>query len=237
MGEFAANCAHANTLTNLRSITLTVPSTSHYTSHHKGSGDNPGARFFDDLHTLLLPCPLTHFQIYSPSIYVDNVRTNSFYSSLVSKHGKTLLRFSMHRMMVSLATIKEICTACQDLEQLFIVVDYREFVGKVFLPSPFSCSRFDAQDDLPGCLLPARKLRTIHINFPQQLEGAHAPPLFFPSDALAFVRQCSPTVTQFGLNARVWQVSFLPCLSTDCHHEFVVGWERYTHGNGRRSDR
>ena len=61
-----------------------------------------------------------------------------------------------------------------------------------------------AQDKLSSCLSSAKALRTIHINHPLGVVGD---PVLPQSQALSILNKCSPTVTQFGFNAQVWQVS------------------------------
>ena len=63
-----------------------------------------------------------------------------------------------------------------------------------------------AQDKLGSCLSFARALRTIHIKYPMGALG-NSSPVLPQSQALSILNKCSPTVTQFGWNARVWQVS------------------------------
>lgn len=62
-----------------------------------------------------------------------------------------------------------------------------------------------SQDALSDCLALAEKLQTIHINYPMEAT-VEAHPFLHPNQALAIVNRCSPTLTQFGCNARVWQV-------------------------------
>ena len=61
-----------------------------------------------------------------------------------------------------------------------------------------------AQDKLGSCLSFAKALRTIHINYPP---GGSGSPVLPQSQALSFLNKFSPTITQFGCNAQVWQVS------------------------------
>jgi len=100
-------------------------------------------------------------------------------------HGKRLLRISLLRMTISWDAIHSICVQCTKLEELFLVVD-PDFLNK-----------------LGSCLSFAKALRTIHINYPM----GNASPVLPQTQALSMLNLCSPTVTQFGCNARVWQVS------------------------------
>lgn len=59
------------------------------------------------------------------------------------------------------------------------------------------------QDSLGPCLSLLTALRTLHINYPM---GPGSP--FLPqTQILSILNECSPTITQFGCNTRVWQVS------------------------------
>ena len=61
------------------------------------------------------------------------------------------------------------------------------------------------QDSLGPCLSLLTALRTLHINYPM---GPGSP--FLPqTQILSILNECSPTITQFGCNTRVWQVSSL----------------------------
>jgi len=76
---------------------------------------------------------------------------------------------------------------CTSLEQLFVVVE------------PTSLQQ------LAQSLSHAKKLRTIHINYPIEA-FMDVFPVLPATEALAIINRCSSTVTQFGCNARVWQV-------------------------------
>ncbi|KAF8816309.1 hypothetical protein BYT27DRAFT_7184152 [Phlegmacium glaucopus] len=137
---------------------------------------------------LLSASPLECFQIYSAGALLDSPIIDELWSQLIAAHGKRLLRISIHRMLISWEAIHSICVQCTGLEQLFLVVDP------------------DFLDQLGPCLSFAKALRTIHINYPME-SFVSTFPVIPPSQALSIINQCSPTVTQFGCNARVWQVA------------------------------
>jgi len=140
----------------------------------------------DALH-LLSSAPLEIFQIYSTGAIFESQTTDDFWRSLVEIHGSRLHRLSVHRILISLNAINNISTNCIALEQLFVVVE------------PHSL------DELALCLSQAKRLRTVHLNYPLEAT-ADTLPVLSPTKALEVIRQCSPTITQFGCNTRVWQV-------------------------------
>ncbi|KAF8065030.1 hypothetical protein FPV67DRAFT_166766 [Lyophyllum atratum] len=176
MGEFSQRCLKAGTLAKLTSITLTV------------HPQLPLETWMNDVLNLLSTSPLQNFHIYSPGAFYESPSTEAFWSQLVATHGHSLLRFSVHRMLISLRSIEDICRRCTALEQLFVVVE-PEFLQR-----------------LGPCLAPAKSLRSIHINYPME---AHTDviPVISVNEALSIIQHCSPTLTQFGCNAIVWQVS------------------------------
>ncbi|KIM41347.1 hypothetical protein M413DRAFT_146971 [Hebeloma cylindrosporum] len=175
MAEFARQCNSSGVLKRLRSITLTVYQQLVMKEWITGVLD------------LLGDSPLELFQIYSTGAFFESPMTDNFWRQLVLTHGKRLTRFSVHRMLISLEAIKTICLQCTRLEQLFVVVE----------PSSLQ--------QLAKSLSFARKLRTIHVNYPIE-ECMEVPPVLPVTEALSIINQCSSTVTQFGCNARVWQV-------------------------------
>ncbi|KAF5384073.1 hypothetical protein D9615_003422 [Tricholomella constricta] len=176
MGELSRRCLKTGALARLTSITLTVHPLL------------PLELWMNDVSTLLSAAPLQNFHIYSTGPFYESPWTEPFWSQLVATHGHRLLRFSVHRMLISLRAIEEICRRCTALEQLFIVVEPES------LPN------------LGACLAQANSLRSIHINYPME---AHTDvvPVISVNEALSIIRHCSTTLTQFGCNARVWQVS------------------------------
>ncbi|GAW06844.1 proteophosphoglycan ppg4 [Lentinula edodes] len=139
----------------------------------------------------LLPAtvPLETFQMYSSGAFIEqSPATEQLWSHLLNAHQGHLTRFSIHRMLISLNTIEDVCLRCTNLEQLFVVIE----------PSSL--------ENLSSCLSLAPNLRVIHINYPletTQMGNIHILP---ESDAQKIVDRCGPNVVQFGCNTRVWQV-------------------------------
>ncbi|KDR77013.1 hypothetical protein GALMADRAFT_225165 [Galerina marginata CBS 339.88] len=175
MATFARQCITSGTLTRLRSVTLTVQQ------------QLPMKEWIAGVIDLLSTSPLELFQIYSTGAFFESPMTDNLWKQLISTHGKRLIRFSVHRMLISLEAINDICLNCNNLEQLFVVVE------------PASLDR------LSRSLSQAKKLRTVHINYPMEA-FMEAFPVLKPDQALSIINRCSATVTQFGCNARVWQV-------------------------------
>jgi len=175
MDKFSYMCAQSGALAQLRSITLTV--------HQQLPLDTWMCNVLD----LLSLAPLEIFQIYSTGAFFESPRTNDFWSQLVTTHGHRLRRFSVHRMLLSLDAIDDICRRCPSLEQFFLVLE------------PESLQMLGA------CLAQSRTLRSVHINYPLEAH-TDAVPVLSAHDALSIIRQCSSTLTQFGCNAKVWQV-------------------------------
>ncbi|KAF8902526.1 hypothetical protein CPB84DRAFT_1814867 [Gymnopilus junonius] len=157
MKSFASQCTKSGVLKRLRSVTLTVQQQ--------------------------VPMKEWISGIYSTGAFFESPLTDDLWSKLILMHGTRLVRFSIHRMLISLEAIQNICVKCVNLEQLFVVVE------------PSSLVRF----------ILCRKLRTVHINYP--LEAfMDAYPVLRPDQALSVIDRCSSSITQFGCNARVWQV-------------------------------
>ena len=111
MAEFSRRCTTMGAMRNLRSITLTL--------YQHSQSLEP---WFDDVIALLAPAPLEVFQMYSVNTFVAAPVTNRFWDALAMAHGSMLKKFAVHRMMIGLDAIRDICERCMKLEQLFIVV-------------------------------------------------------------------------------------------------------------------
>ncbi|KAH9934099.1 hypothetical protein B0H21DRAFT_759722 [Amylocystis lapponica] len=122
--------------------------------------------------------------------------SDAFCAAVVDAHGARLRRFSAHRMRMSIDAIADICRRCVRLEQLFVVVEH------------------DALNALGPCLSQAQCLRAIHVNRPLELSSEGAPAVS-RDRILAIVRQCPPTITQFGYNTRVWQIERVTNIKED----------------------
>ncbi|KAG7451596.1 uncharacterized protein BT62DRAFT_942611 [Guyanagaster necrorhizus] len=175
MHELARLCSQSPILHQLRSITLTI------------NRQIPLQTWMQDVLQLLAFSPLEVFQIYSTGAFFESPMTYDFWREIVNAHGTRLTRFSVHRMLVGLEPIEDICRRCPNLEQLFIVIEQGSLVTlQSFLP-----------------MVP--KLQALHINYPVEAHTASLPVLL-PSEALQIVQHCSSSLTQIGCNAEVWQV-------------------------------
>ncbi|KAJ7612273.1 hypothetical protein FB45DRAFT_1118185 [Roridomyces roridus] len=213
------HCAHNPTaLSRLTSLTLSIHS----------------EQWLPSILALLAPAPLVQLQLYASSRWTSNTErkgaehsstntdTNTlFWRTLLDTHAHRLQRVSVHRMPLRLGVIKDICTRCVELRQLFVAI------------VPEDLSKFAA------CLVPARKLVSVHVNFPGRSTGSLpssdddsdpedqeeaddepdgeededertslliAPTMLKAPEALAIVRRCPESIALFGCNSRVWQV-------------------------------
>ncbi|KAI0324544.1 hypothetical protein GY45DRAFT_1349369 [Cubamyces sp. BRFM 1775] len=137
--------------------------------------------------SLLSQAPLQQFHISTVGGHVDHRLSDEFCKAIVSAHGNRLTRFSVHRMRMSINAIADICARCSALQQLFVVVEPNDL------------------DALGPCLAQARKLRAVHVNRPLDFGSEDVPRQSY-AKILEIVRQCKPTVKQFGFNTRVFQV-------------------------------
>ncbi|KAF9269659.1 hypothetical protein L218DRAFT_850695 [Marasmius fiardii PR-910] len=178
MAEFCRDCGQTKALSRLKSITLTI--------HQQ----TPLEDWMKQVTELLSKIPLESFNIYSTGAFFESPVTSQFWEKIVTAHQDRLKRFSVHRMLIGLPSIGEICTRCRKLEQLFVVIE------------PGSLSQLGEH------LSKAQGLRTVHVNYPltDALQSQSEPPIMSPTDALKLVEHCSPTVSQFGCNTRVWKV-------------------------------
>ncbi|KAF8958990.1 hypothetical protein BDZ97DRAFT_1923300 [Flammula alnicola] len=176
MATFASRCTSSGALNGLRSITLTV--------HQQ----LPIQEWTKNVIDLLSSSPLERFQIYSTGASFESPVTEDLWSKLVLTHGKCLIRISVHRMLISLEAISNICSQCTNLEELFVVMESSSF------------------DKLADCLSFAKKLRTVHINSPIEASMDVFPFVLRVDQALSIIQRCNSTLTQFGCNAKVWQV-------------------------------
>ncbi|KAJ7678646.1 hypothetical protein B0H17DRAFT_1235546, partial [Mycena rosella] len=176
LAALTALCVESPALASLTSLTLSVHTEAWLTS----------------VSALLAGAPLEIFQIYATSAFVQTTATEVFWRDLTTAHGARLTRFSVHRMLVSLPTIEDVCMRCPALTRLFVVVD----------PTALGL--------LAGCLSRARRLATVHVNCQYRgtdtwLAGRASSMLKVP-EALTIVCHCPETITLFSCNARVWQV-------------------------------
>ncbi|KAJ3988777.1 hypothetical protein F5890DRAFT_1402401 [Lentinula detonsa] len=179
LSQFRLYCARTNAFRRLRSITLTV---NHQT---------PLNNWMNEIAALLpASVPLETFQVYSSGKFMEDPATERLWSDIVIAHQDHLTRFSIHRILISLNIIEDICRRCTKLEQLFIVIEQGS-LGK-----------------LGTCLALAQNLRVIHVNYPLKAsQGENAIPVLSALDAQEIIERCNSNIMQFGCNTRVWQVN------------------------------
>ncbi|KAH9030089.1 hypothetical protein EDB84DRAFT_1495359 [Lactarius hengduanensis] len=102
--------------------------------------------------------------------------------AIVDQHRDHLIRFSLHGLLLNLASIDHVCLHCSKLEQLFICVDHAEMAPIV------------------ATLARANLLCAIHINIKVRPERWS-----LYNHALNIARQCSSTISQVGIDAEVWK--------------------------------
>jgi len=165
-------CTKTDGLTSLRSFTLTT------------RPQNSTDAWMDGTELLLRgSSSLEIFQIYIPNSGSMAALADNFFIRVIEQHRDHLVRFSFHRLCISLDIIDHVCTNCPKLEELFLVIHHAKMAP--LLP----------------ILAQARYLRTVHIQIVDR------PHLCHPFEhALDIVRQCSPTICQVGIETDVWKV-------------------------------
>lgn len=119
MAQFSFRCSQNRNLCRLQSMTLTV--------HH----GTPLDTSLQNIATLLAAAPLERFHIYSTDAVSKIPDSNDFWDTMINNHGRRLKRISLHRMLVSFRTIKDFCSRCPNLEQLFVVVEQNMIVSRL----------------------------------------------------------------------------------------------------------
>lgn len=117
MQAFAEQCVSTGALNHLQSITLTI-------NHHLDL-----QKWVDAVVQLINHSPIKLFQIYSTGVFFESPVTDDLWNQLILTHGSRLLRFSVHRMLISLECVQKICADCPNLEQLFIVLEPQSLVS------------------------------------------------------------------------------------------------------------
>ncbi|KAH9000676.1 hypothetical protein EDB86DRAFT_3063837 [Lactarius hatsudake] len=114
-------------------------------------------------------------------VFAETLR-DRFCMRIVDQHRDHLIRFSLHGLLLDLASIDHVCLHCSKLEQLFICVDHAEMAPIV------------------ATLARANLLCAIHINIKVRPERCSR-----YDHALDIARQCSSTISQVGIDAEVWK--------------------------------
>ncbi|KAI0305113.1 hypothetical protein B0F90DRAFT_1701398 [Multifurca ochricompacta] len=171
MSALSEACARAGGLTSLYSFTLTIPP------------DHPSDAWMDDTASLLRDSPLQVFQIYASGSGSQGMLADEFCMRIVDYHHDHLVRFSFHRLRLSLDAIDHVCLHCTRLEQLFMLIDHAEM--ELLIP----------------ILAGAKHLSTVHVNLVER------PTLCSPyKHALDIAHKCSPSISQVGIDTKVWKV-------------------------------
>jgi len=186
MSAFRKLCVGSSALRSLKKITLTIDAVH--------SINIP--EWLEQVRQLLIGAPLKAFQMYSTFAHFDAASMDAmsnFCSTLVDVHGCRLKRFSVHRMRISTNSIIDICRRCPSLEELFVVAHPRDLAS------------------LNESFKHARKLRTLHINYPFDEDPEdfteYKPPVLSVHEAQKIVRKCGSDLVEFGCNTRVWKVN------------------------------
>lgn len=77
---------------------------------------------------MLQESPLEEFHISSNGGEIGLGISTEFCAEIARTHFINLKRFSVHRLRMSLAAVKEICQRCSRLEQLFVTMDQDDLV-------------------------------------------------------------------------------------------------------------
>jgi hypothetical protein len=110
-------CTKTDGLTSLRSFTLTT--------RPQMSTD----AWMDGTELLLRgSSSLEIFQIYIPNSGSMAALADNFFIRVIDQHRDHLVRFSFHRLCISLDIIDHVCTNCPRLEELFLVIHHAKMV-------------------------------------------------------------------------------------------------------------
>jgi hypothetical protein len=141
-------CMKADGLTSLRSFTLTT--------RPRNSTD----AWMDGTELLLRgSSSLEVFQVYVPNSGSMAALADNFFIRVIDKHRDHLVRFSFHRLCISLDIIDHVCASCPRLEELFVVIHHAKMV-RPFVPSMHTFTRVllgsPSTDTRPGDASPHR---------------------------------------------------------------------------------
>lgn len=117
MAYLASRCLTSGALVRLRSITLTM---------HQQLAIK---EWINDVLNLISASPLERFQIYSIGVSFEASVTEDLWRNLVLAHAPRLIRISVHRMLISLGAVANICLQCTELEELFVVMESSNVVS------------------------------------------------------------------------------------------------------------
>jgi hypothetical protein len=114
-------CSKAGGLTSLLSVTLTTFS------------KYPTNAWMNGILSLLEQSPLEAFQVYT-SESSQEALADQLCTRIVDQHRDHLVRFSFHRLRLSLDAIDYMCLNCHKLEQLFMLINHADMVRFSFMP-------------------------------------------------------------------------------------------------------
>jgi hypothetical protein len=119
-------CTKSDGLTSLRSFTLTT------------RPQNSTDAWMDGTELLLRgSSSLEIFQIYIPNSGSMAALADNFFIRVIDQHRDHLVRFSFHRLCISLDIIDHVCTNCPRLEELFLVIHHAKMVH-LSVPSAYA---------------------------------------------------------------------------------------------------
>ncbi|KAI0684903.1 hypothetical protein BC835DRAFT_588106 [Cytidiella melzeri] len=175
LSEFSSLCQQSKALRSLHSISIHIDtklSSQRWTQH---------------VMDLLACSPLQTFHLSSFSGEATADLSDDFCAAIVHSHFQTLRKFSVDRMRLSMAAIRDICNRCVGLERLFVVMQHEDL------------------DALGACLSLAQNLRAFHAT--RSLGQGSEEALIVPEHKiLSLVQKCGWKLSQIGFYTRVMQV-------------------------------
>ncbi|KAI0341442.1 hypothetical protein BDW22DRAFT_1408085 [Trametopsis cervina] len=182
--KFSELCIQSAALRSLQSISIHMDVKSASPSWQRNVVD------------LLSKSPVESFHISSLAGEAAVNLPDDFCAEIVDAHSRTLRKFSVDRMRLSMASIKYICERCTGLERLFVVMQHEDM------------------NELAVALSFAQNLRAFHATRSLGSESEEA--LVVPEQKiLSLVRKCSWKLKQIGFYTRVKQVDRVTFVDED----------------------
>ncbi|PPQ99304.1 hypothetical protein CVT24_009172 [Panaeolus cyanescens] len=136
----------------------------------------------DSVILLVSRSPVRLFQIYSTGVFFESPDVDQSGVYREDMQSMSELRAIVYRVGASIA-------------------------GKVCSDKlAFAALMLSSKGRLSKLLALAKRLRTLHINYPVEASTEDVSPIMRPDEVLEIVRQC-PSIVHVGCNTRVWQVS------------------------------
>lgn len=85
-----------------------------------------------DIPSLVSSSPLERFELYYYTAIIRDpkeIQLDDLVTTLISTHGPRLMRFSIHRLPISLKALYDVCTEFTNLEHLFVSVEEKDLVS------------------------------------------------------------------------------------------------------------